>query len=393
MSRSAFKEHIAANLQNLPNPTNALPLPSLAPGVAPGVLAPNIIPSGMGYPNPTQGTQVSPLPDFQPANLITPDRVTLPGVLIDGILHRGCKMVLAGGSKSYKSWSLIDLGLAISTGGQWWGMACRPGKVLYINFELIDGFFHQRLLTTCQARGINPPENFLHWGLRGKCYDLSTLSVVLKARAAYVGQIDLIVIDPVYKALGDLDENSAGDMGQLMRSVEELSDATGAAVVFGAHFSKGSQSGKESMDRISGSGVFARDPDAILTLTRHREQGSYTVESELRYLPHLPPFVVSWEFPRMRLDEGKDPRDLWEPGIQSRKEQTDQTPIFTEIDVLSLLPHSGLQDPAWRALVIQQFGKAGNYFYECKKKLLESGKVIKKGLVYCNTNLTLTNSY
>jgi len=37
---------------------------------------------------------------------------------------------------------------------------------------------------------------------------------------------------------------------------------TGAAVGFGAHYSKGNQAGKEAIDRVSGSGVFARDPIA-----------------------------------------------------------------------------------------------------------------------------------
>ncbi|WP_270344759.1 hypothetical protein [Enterococcus thailandicus] len=40
----------------------------------------------------------------------------------------------------------------------------------------------------------------------------------------------------------------------------------GCAVIYCHHHSKGSQGGKNSMDRSSGSGVFARDPDAILDL-------------------------------------------------------------------------------------------------------------------------------
>lgn len=37
-----------------------------------------------------------------------------------------------------------------------------------------------------------------------------------------------------------------------------LTVETGAGVAFGSHFSKGNQIQKESIDRISGSGVFAR---------------------------------------------------------------------------------------------------------------------------------------
>ena len=37
-------------------------------------------------------------------------------------------------------------------------------------------------------------------------------------------------------------------------------------MIYCHHHSKGSQGNKRSMDRASGSGVFARDPDALLDL-------------------------------------------------------------------------------------------------------------------------------
>jgi RecA-family ATPase len=41
----------------------------------------------------------------------------------------------------------------------------------------------------------------------------------------------------------------------------------GTSVIYCHHHSKGAQGGKSAMDRSSGSGVFARDPDAILDLS------------------------------------------------------------------------------------------------------------------------------
>ena len=38
-------------------------------------------------------------------------------------------------------------------------------------------------------------------------------------------------------------------------------------MIYCHHHSKGAQGGKRSMDRASGSGVFARDPDAMLDMT------------------------------------------------------------------------------------------------------------------------------
>ncbi len=96
----------------------------------------------------------------------------------------------------------------------------------------------------------------------------------------------------------------------MLNGFERLAVTTGAAIAFGAHFSKGNQAAKESMDRIGGSGVFARDPDTILTMTRHEQDGAFTVEPILRNHPPVPPFVIRWDFPLMTRDEMLDPAKL-----------------------------------------------------------------------------------
>lgn len=398
MSRENFRHALSEIVPQLPQPeapampprspiTSASPLPFLASDGLP--IPQHAHPTFQGQGGQREALP-DPLPDFKSMLEIKEGQLELPKLLIHGLLHRGCKMVLSGGSKSFKSWSLIDLGLSLANGLPWWGNQCEKGRVLYINFELIEGFFEQRLLTVSHARGLGLSENFLCWNLRGKCYDLVTLSRVLKARIGQMEDIDLIIVDPIYKALGDYDENSAGDMGHLMREIESLSETTGAAVIFGAHFSKGSQSHKSAIDRVAGSGVFARDPDAILTMTGHEEQGSFIVESELRYLAPLPPFVVTWNYPLMVPDESKDPTDFWDPTKKSKEEKTNPgfTPFGIE-DIFGILPHTGLQDPAWKTITLQRFGAAGKAFYQFKNELIEAGRVIKKNGRFYPANLEL----
>jgi hypothetical protein len=197
-------------------------------------------------------------------------------------------------------------------------------------------------------------------------------------------RVAMIIVDPLYKAYGGLDENSASQMTDLMGTVEHLSEQTGAAIVFGAHFSKGSQVGKEFKDRISGSGVFGRDPDVIMTLTKHISPGSYTVESELRYLPPMPDFVVSWSFPLLHIDEGKDPRQLYSPAKAIKEDGA-----LSDDEVLSVLTVQGMNDEAWRAQVREKFGHAGPNYYVAKRKLLEMHKVTKHGFKYLPTGFRL----
>src|SRR5262249_11250131 len=110
------------------------------------------------------------------------------------------------------------------------------------------------------------------------------------------------------------DENAAGDVSQLLNQVEALAVQTGAAIPFGHHFSKGNQAAKDSRDRVSGSGVWARDPDSVITVTPHEEDDWFTVEYVFRNFPQKAPQVVRWKHPCMEVAAGLDPSKLREPG-------------------------------------------------------------------------------
>ncbi len=235
-------------------------------------------------------------------------------VLIEGILHRGTKMVLGGGSKSYKTWTLLNLAVCVATGNDFFGKkVVDTGKdVIYLNFEVPHEFFLDRVRSVTQAMGVDMPERLAIWSLRGITNDLPFILEVMKERMT--NSCSLLVIDPIYKALGDRDENSAGDMGTLMNEVEAIVEETGASVAFGAHYSKGNQAEKDALDRISGSGVFARDPDTIMGLTAHEEDNCFTVHTALRNFPGIDPFVVEWDFPLFSIREDLDAGKLKRPG-------------------------------------------------------------------------------
>ena len=56
-------------------------------------------------------------------------------------------------------------------------------------------------------------------------------------------------------------------MAHFCNQFDKVCTEVGCAVIYCHHHSKGAQGGKRSMDRASGSGVFARDPDALLDMT------------------------------------------------------------------------------------------------------------------------------
>ena len=55
-------------------------------------------------------------------------------------------------------------------------------------------------------------------------------------------------------------------MAHFCNQFDKVCTELGCAVIYCHHHSKGSQGGKRSMDRAAGSGVFARDPDALLDM-------------------------------------------------------------------------------------------------------------------------------
>ena len=75
-----------------------------------------------------------------------------PPQLVQGILHQTCKMILAGTSKTNKSWCLIDLALSVASGQPWWGRPTTRGPVLYLNFELTPWSFTRRVRAIVSAR-------------------------------------------------------------------------------------------------------------------------------------------------------------------------------------------------------------------------------------------------
>lgn len=260
---------------------------------------------------PPEGAPILP-PIDDAAKLISAD-LPEPPVIIENILHAGGKLVMGGGSKSFKTWTLIDLAISVAYGEDWWGQPTNPARVLYVNLEIQRAFFARRLRNIAEKRGITINEGDLPvWNLRGYAADMkllvSRISQAIKEKDA-----KLVIIDPIYKCLGERDENSAGDIAALMNELERIAVESGAAVVFGAHFSKGNQAGKESIDRIGGSGVFARDPDSILVLTPHEEENAFTVDATLRNFPQLAPFCVRWDYPILRRDNDLDPAALKRP--------------------------------------------------------------------------------
>lgn len=206
------------------------------------------------------------LPDVEGLANIWDDMPPLADPLIDGMLRKGHKMLIAGPSKAGKSFLQIELAIAIAEGRRWLGRDCKKGRVLYVNLELDRASCLHRFKDVYAALGWRPEslKNLDVWNLRGKAVPMDKLVPKLIRRAQKKDYM-AIIIDPIYKVITG-DENSAEQMAKFCNQFDKICSELGCATVYCHHHSKGSQGGKKSMDRASGSGVFSRDPDAQLDL-------------------------------------------------------------------------------------------------------------------------------
>lgn len=212
------------------------------------------------------GGESDDLPDVQPLSKYWDNLPQLSPPLIEGVLRQGHKMLLAGPSKAGKSFALIELCAAIAEGKKWLGFQCAKGRVMYVNLELDEASCFHRFHDVYSVLGYNADNigNIDIWNLRGKSVPMDDLSPRLIRRAKKKNYI-AVIIDPIYKVITG-DENSANEMARFCNNFDKVCTELGCAVIYCHHHSKGTQGSKRSMDRASGSGVFARDPDALLDL-------------------------------------------------------------------------------------------------------------------------------
>ena len=187
--------------------------------------------------------------------------------LIGGVLRVGHKLLLSGPSKAGKSFMLMLLAICMAEGLPWLGHPCRMGKVLYVNLELDHASCIRRFIDLYRALNLKPAhkDNIKIWDLRGRAVPMNRLAPFLIRRFKQAG-LEAVILDPIYKVITG-DENDATEMAEFCSYFDRVCLDLGAAMVYCHHHSKGAGAKySKGADRSSGSGVFARDPDAILDL-------------------------------------------------------------------------------------------------------------------------------
>ena len=193
-----------------------------------------------------------------------------PRDIVSGLIHAREVCLLIGASKAGKTQRLQELTAAVCEGGKWLGHQVEQGDVLYLNMEMDDYWLNDRFnLIWKTTYGKSPEDGMIdhYTSINGRMDKVGDITEAVEMLEYYATQkrYSLIIIDPIY-LLFNGSENDAEAAKAFLKPCQHLATVTNAAVILAHHHSKGGQSEKNSMDRGSGSGVFARACDAMIDM-------------------------------------------------------------------------------------------------------------------------------
>jgi hypothetical protein len=306
-------------------------------------------------------------------------------VLISGLLMKGHLMALGSKSKQGKSWTLQNLGVCLATEKKWLGIhQCYAANVLYVNFEILKFNFRKRIKTVCDHLGVNAGKGKdLHkltcWNLKGMVPNYKDFQEKLREALVDAGlsqsKFDCVIIDPWYRMAGGIDENSAGQVGDVLNAFESLAAEFDLAVIYIAHFSKGNQANKDAIDRISGSGVHGRAPDVIITFTPLEEHPDcYVVEYILRDFPAIANHTVRWNAGRCMYE--------YEPGVRPEVKKTKGRQKKFDLQRFVALLRYPMTSTEWANAALKEMEMEKASFDRYRREAIAQGSVVEVGNLY-----------
>jgi putative DNA primase/helicase len=194
-----------------------------------------------------------------------------PGWLAAGKVH-----ILGGQPGTGKTTLATRMAATISTGSRWPdGSRTTVGNVVIWSGEDDPA---DTLVPRLKASGADMRRIFFVGDVRedgeNRAFDPATDAEALRAAIARVGGVRLIIVDPIVSAVsGDSHKNS--EVRRALQPLANLGATDGAAILGITHFTKGS-TGREPIERITGSIAFGALARIVLITTREteREDGS-----------------------------------------------------------------------------------------------------------------------
>jgi len=251
--RLGMEADAALALLGLWNLHNAPPLPERE--------LESVVKSVWRYPGPPDPAPCLSVADLM-AKQFPPTRWIVPDLLPEGSLA-----IVASRAKLGKTWLMMQLMIAVASGGRFLGRPVERGAVVYVALEDGDRLFQERL------RLMDAPPDLTDAFYAPDIPPLNAPEGIEAVRRLIAAKTPkLLIVDTLSAAkTGKLDENLAGDFADLANPLRDLAHETNCTILLVHHHGK-MASGDAVMD-LRGSTALGAAVDVIWGLYRERGQG------------------------------------------------------------------------------------------------------------------------
>jgi hypothetical protein len=240
----------------------------------------------------------APKPEFEPivaytaAELRAKDVKPIP-VIVDGLIQAGFSL-LAAAPKRGKSWLMLSLAIAVSTGKTFFGRRTTRGDVLYLDLESGQNRVKKRMEILVPGGW---PEG-LHISHRADLLgDNGKLLLQIEDWLDKHPETRLIIIDTVGRVKGAerRGENAYETDTRLYGALQALALAHGVAIIGVYHYKKGVEDGDDWFEKISGSMGLTGVCDTVLALTGKRDEQECVLKTSSRDFEGMGDIVLRFE--------------------------------------------------------------------------------------------------
>jgi hypothetical protein len=220
--------------------------------------------------------------------------------IVRGIVERGSVVLVYGPPGAMKTFVTLDLSLRLAHGRQAWGKPVRATPVAYFSGEG-QRSVARRILAWLQrhAHAADVDAWFRLIGDVPNLGDPASIAEVLELVADL--RPGLLILDTLSTACPGIDENSAGELVQVLRRCREIARPFEAAVLLVHHSSKDRKSAR-------GSSVLTANVDVVLRVEANPRELVATITCEKARDDALPRIALQLERQSIEgLDDAGDP--------------------------------------------------------------------------------------
>lgn len=199
-----------------------------------------------------------------------------------GLLDRGSKVAITGEPKIGKSRFILNLAYCLALKEPFIDIdILRAARVLFVQFEVSEARFHQRVIGLARSFKLSPTANVpLYFSTLPNLALDSGAGLERFERLVQACKPDVVFLDPLYK-IHTREENSASDMqAELYNRLDEIIITHNVSVILAHHVNK--RSDVKGWARVRGTGQLPAWVDGLITLDRPSHNADIEATALLR---------------------------------------------------------------------------------------------------------------